>query len=75
MHQNTSYPSSNFVAKVFGALPDGRGVNAYTLNNSGGMEVTIINYGATITSLKVPNVNGVITDVVLGFDTIEDYIN
>ena len=75
MHQNTSYPSSNCVAKVFGALPDGRGVNAYTLSNSGSMEVTIINYGATITSLKVPDENGSITDVVLGFDTIEDYIN
>jgi aldose 1-epimerase len=75
MHQNTSSPSSNCVAKLFGILPDGREVNAYTLSNTSGMEVNIINYGATITSLKVPNTNGSITDVVLGFDTIEGYIN
>jgi len=71
---NISYLSSNYVAKSFGILPDGREVNAYTLSNSSGMEVTFINYGATITSLKVPAANDTTTDVVLGFDTIEAYI-
>lgn len=73
-NNHISHLSSNCVAKLFGTLPDGREVNAYTLSNSNGMEVTVINYGATITSLKVPTAIGTIEDVVLGLDTIEDYI-
>ena len=38
------------------------------------MEVEIINYGATIVSIKVPDRNGNIEDVVLGFDNIDSYI-
>ncbi len=59
---------------IFGTLPNGKEVRRYTLSNSNGVSMTIINYGAIITSLVVPAKNGN-TDVVLGFDTIEDYIN
>lgn len=58
----------------FGKLPGGADVNVYTLKNSTGMVVTLINYGATIVSIKVPDKNGVIEDVALGFDTIEGYL-
>lgn len=58
----------------FGKLPGGADVNIYTLKNSNGMVVTLINYGATIVSVKVPDNNGVIEDVALGFDTIEGYL-
>ena len=46
----------------------------YTLKNSNGMEVCITNFGARIVSIMVPDKDGNMTDVVLGFDNIEDYI-
>jgi len=57
----------------FGSLADGREVHAYTLANSRGMTVRVIEYGATIVSLRVPDRNGAIDDVVLGFDSLPDY--
>lgn len=71
---SNSYLTPNCVTNLFGTLPDGKKVCSYTLANAQGMEVTVINYGATITSLKVPSANGPV-DVVLGFDTIEKYID
>ncbi|MBN2320491.1 MAG: galactose mutarotase [Acidobacteria bacterium] len=60
---------------TFGALADGREVHAYTLENSAGMSATFIDYGATITSLSVPDRDGVSRDVVLGYDSIDGYVN
>ncbi|MDT0649499.1 aldose epimerase family protein [Autumnicola edwardsiae] len=57
----------------FGTTPQGEQVEMYTLKNTGGMEVKIITYGGRITSLKAPDKNGDYEDVVLGFDTIEQY--
>ncbi|MGX6444440.1 aldose epimerase family protein [Neobacillus sp. K501] len=51
----------------------GQTVTAYTLVNDHGMEVTTIDYGCTITKILVPDRNGVIENVVLGFDTLEEY--
>lgn len=45
----------------------------YTLKNASGMEVSITNYGGRIVSVKVPDREGVLRDVVLGFDDLEDY--
>jgi aldose 1-epimerase len=59
----------------FGTLPDGTGVELYTLKNAGGMEVRITNYGGIVTSLKVPDRNGRFADVVLGHDTLEGYLH
>jgi len=58
----------------FGILPDGKEVLCYTLRNKNGMELSVINYGATITSLKFPLSNQEKIDVVLGFDSLADYI-
>lgn len=46
----------------------------YTLENANGMEVCITNFGARIVSIMVPDKNGNMQDVVLGFDNIDDYI-
>ncbi len=46
----------------------------YTLKNTNGMEVCITNFGARIVSIMVPDKNGDMKDVVLGFDNIDDYI-
>lgn len=52
---------------------DGSEVSLYTLTNSNGVEAAITNFGATVVSLKVPDRNGRIADVVLGYDTLEGY--
>lgn len=61
--------------KLFGTLPDGKEVFCHTVSNKNGFELSVINYGATITSLKIPNITGDKTDVVLGFESLEDYIH
>jgi aldose 1-epimerase len=58
----------------YGKLPDGREVFQYTLTNAAGVEVRIINYGATVTSIKVPDRNGKMADVVLGYDSLSGYM-
>ena len=60
---------------VFGKLPDGREVHQYTLENRSGVTAQIIDYGATVTSLKVPDRNGKVDDVVLGYDSLQGYID
>lgn len=59
----------------FGTLPDGRTVEAFTLSNARGMEVTAITYGGVITSLNVPDKAGQLGDVVLGYDTLQGYLD
>jgi len=60
-------------SEVFGRLEDGRQVNVYTLTNRAGVEVRIINYGGIVLSLKVPDRNGIMGDVVLGHDRLDGY--
>ena len=55
------------------AVYAGKPIEMVTLKNSHGMEVQAISYGAIITSIKVPDRNGRIADVVLGFDSPEQY--
>ncbi|MFV8324471.1 aldose epimerase family protein [Flavobacterium sp. ZS1P14] len=62
------------VMELFGLMPDGEVVDSYELTNRNGMQLKVINYGAAITSLKMPLKNGAVVDVVLGFDTLEAYI-
>jgi aldose 1-epimerase len=57
----------------FGKLPDGRAVERFTLTNANGLEVRAINYGAIITSIRVPDRAGTLDDVVLGFDQLAGY--
>jgi aldose 1-epimerase len=60
---------------VFGKLPDGRQVYRYTLTNRSGVTAQIIDYGATVTLLRVPDRNGEMSDIVLGYDTLQQYID
>ncbi|PID91962.1 MAG: galactose-1-epimerase [Bacteroidetes bacterium] len=59
---------------AFGSLPDGREIISYTLSNNRGMEVDIVNYGAIITAIRVPDRTHEPGDVVLGFDNLEAYL-
>jgi aldose 1-epimerase len=58
----------------FGKTVDGVAVDLYTLSNKSGMTVKITNYGGIVTSLVVPDKNGQLADVVLGFDTLDKYL-
>jgi len=60
--------------RSFGKTRDGVPVEIYSLHNSKGMEVQITNYGGIVVSLKVPDRNGKFADVVLGFDSLDDYL-
>lgn len=53
----------------------GRPVNKYTITEETGIQVSLINYGAAVNSIMVPDRTGAIADVVLGFDTLQGYID
>jgi aldose 1-epimerase len=59
----------------FGITLDGSEVSLYTLGNAQGLEARITNYGGILVSLSVPDQHGKWGDVVLGFDTLEGYLN
>ncbi len=58
----------------FGTTTAGNSVDLYTLRNSKGVETSITNYGGIVVSLKVPDRNGNLGDVVLGFDSLDGYL-
>jgi len=58
----------------FGQTADGTPVEIYTLRNSKGMEARIMTYGGIVQSLKVPDKNGNLGDVVLGYDDLGGYL-
>lgn len=60
--------------RALGTLPNGQTVDAVTLMNAAGMQVTLISYGASIQSVVVPDRSGEYRDVVIGHDTIDDYV-
>jgi len=57
----------------FGMTHRGEAVSLYTLKNAHGMEAKVLDYGGIILSLRVPDRNGRLDDVVLGFDSLGDY--
>lgn len=60
--------------KTFGTGPDGEAAYLYTLRNENGVEVSITNYGGAVTSIKTPDRNGVFGDIVLGYETLDEYV-
>jgi aldose 1-epimerase len=62
------------IIEPFG-IYEGKKINKYTLTDASGIKVSIINYGATITNIYVPDNKNKEVDVVLGFNTLEGYIN
>jgi aldose 1-epimerase len=61
--------------QLFGKAVDGTEIYLYTLTNKNGMEAGIINFGGTLVSLKVPDRNGKLADVVLGYNTLAEYVS
>jgi aldose 1-epimerase len=71
--KNTFPIQSGIRENPFGKIGD-TAIMRYTITNDNGMQVSIINYGATITSIIVPNKKGELGDVVLGFDSLFGYL-
>jgi aldose 1-epimerase len=59
----------------FGSLPNGTAVDKYTLSNARGMTVSILTYGGIIQSLSVPDRNGHVDNVTLGFADLAGYLS
>ncbi|WP_298651095.1 aldose epimerase family protein [uncultured Proteiniphilum sp.] len=71
---NKMYSKSGLLVDAFKKTVDGRQTGLYTLTNRKGSELTVTNYGAKIVSLMVPDKNGTMVDVVLGHNTIDEYL-
>jgi aldose 1-epimerase len=72
--QSASQEPKRLEETVFGRLPDGTEIEQYTLSNRNGVRVGIINYGATVRDLWVPDRDGKLGNVVLGFNDLEGYL-
>ncbi len=71
----TSADTISFVTKQsFGKIQEGQEVTLYTMRNRNGMEMSVMNYGGIIVSIKAPDKNGVFEDVTLGYDSLKDYL-
>ena len=58
---------------IFDTLQDGRNAMLYTLRNKNGLEATITNFGGTVVSMRVPDREGTLADIVLGYDSLQQY--
>lgn len=73
-NQEKAENTMNVTRSYFGKMEDGRAVDLFTLSNENGTEVRITNYGGIITSLKVADKEGALEDIVLGFNSLEGYL-
>ncbi|HTJ52737.1 MAG TPA: aldose epimerase family protein [Cyclobacteriaceae bacterium] len=71
---DTTKTMASITKASFGKLPDGQEITLYTVTNKNGVEMKVMNYGAIITSLKTPDKNGVLEDIVLGYDSLAGYL-
>ena len=70
----TPVDSVSVTQAPFGILPDGQPVSVFTLTNRQGMQVKVLDFGAIISAIHVPDRDGAFADVVLGFERIEPYL-
>src|SRR5215472_17493696 len=74
-HCKTSITRENFGTANSGPYGGDQTVFRYTMTNSNCMRVRVITYGATVQSITVPDQNGRLANVALGFKTLADYVN
>jgi aldose 1-epimerase len=60
--------------RLFGLHPNGTEIFAYEIANSQNISICVIDYGATLTSVKTPDRNGKLAEINLGFDSLEQYL-
>jgi aldose 1-epimerase len=61
-------------SEPFGETAEGTPIERYRLTNANGLQADIITYGGILTALRVPDRNGALGDIVLGFDTLAPYL-
>jgi aldose 1-epimerase len=61
------------ISEISWGIDGGKAVKLFTLTNKNGMEVKIMNFGAVINSIVVPDRNGKMENIVLGFDSLKSY--
>jgi len=66
-------PPADVEQSLFGVTAEGDSAQLYTLENENGMTMSVTNYGGIITALRVPDREGQLEDVVLGFDSLAGY--
>ncbi len=76
--ENTKETDSNnmktsITEKPFGNF-ESKPVTEYTITNANGMQVSIINYGGTVTKIITPDKNGNMGDVILGYDSLSGFL-
>jgi aldose 1-epimerase len=69
----TPVSGQGIASEPFGEV-DGQAVERYTLTNANGLSVAILTYGATVQSLMVPDRDGAMGNIALGFDNLDDYL-
>jgi aldose 1-epimerase len=67
--------ATTYTQVEFGKLPDGGVAYLFTLTNRDHLQARVSNYGGRIVSLSVPDRNGRFADIVLGFDSLPDYLS
>ncbi len=72
--QETKTEEQQVMKESFGKTPDGQEVDLYTLTNTNGLRARITNYGAILVSLEVPDKNGKLANITLGYDTLDGYL-
>lgn len=66
---------SGITKAVYGALPDGTSIDAYTLANCHGLAARVMTLGATLIELHAPDRSGNIEDITLGFDDLAGWLS
>jgi aldose 1-epimerase len=72
--QSAPAAAAKLSTELWGKTPQGQQVELLTLTNANGMEARIISYGGILVSLKVPDRDGTLADVVAGFDSLSGYL-
>ncbi|HEY6268053.1 MAG TPA: aldose epimerase family protein [Candidatus Acidoferrum sp.] len=66
-------PATATIKKSFGKTPDGQPADLYVLTNKSGAEASITNFGGALVTLKMPDRNGKLADIILGYDGADGY--
>jgi aldose 1-epimerase len=61
--------------EIFGTTPDGVDIEKFTISNDNGITASVISFGAILASLRLPDKQGEVKEVTLGFDTLRGYIS
>ncbi len=73
--RSRSARGASITSEPFGRLPDGRQATLYTLRVASGASLSVTDYGGIVTALRVPDRDGALANVVLGFDTLDGYLS